>query len=81
MPLPTRTPVAALLSALSTSQVGIAGRPLSLRCRLFNVGVVSAGAVRFDDFSEFELELEPTASYQRLLHSIADRCHWKRCWA
>jgi hypothetical protein len=43
--------------------------------------VLSAGAVRFYDFAEFELEVEQTSSYQRLLHSMAVRCHWKKSWA
>jgi len=48
------TLVAVSLNALSTSRVGIVGRLLSLRRRLFNVGVASAATVRFDDFVEFE---------------------------
>jgi hypothetical protein len=28
-----------------------------------------------DDFAEFELKVEPTASYQRLLYSVPVRCH------
>jgi hypothetical protein len=29
------------------------------------------GAVRFDDFAEFELKVEPAVSRQRLLHFIS----------
>jgi len=62
-PLPYENPH---LSALSTftSRVGILGR-VSWCHRIFNVGIASAAVVHFDDFPEFELEIEQAVSYRR----------------